>query len=138
MNTLTPPAHVRQAEDLETCLANAQSHAKRIVKDAVAAGEWLIKAKAACPHGQWLPALEKYGFTPRTAQRLMEAARSKYDTVSYLLDSSEWLDVWRAAGENPLTLDGLRQVVADHYGHLPEHEDGWWDSLHLKVLAGAA
>src|SRR5216684_3043673 len=88
MNTLNPPALVRQAEDLETCLANAQSHAKRIVQDAVAAGEWLIKAKAACPHGQWLSALEKYGFTPRTAQRLMETARRKGEIrqVSHLFD----------------------------------------------------
>jgi len=88
MSEIIPPAIVRPAEDLETCLANAQQHATRIASDSIAAGEWLIKAKAACPHGQWLPSLAKHGFTPRTAQRLMEAAKEKgkYDTLSYLMD----------------------------------------------------
>jgi hypothetical protein len=46
------PPLVPPAEDLETCLRAAAAHARRVVTDSLAYGEWLLKAKVACPHGQ--------------------------------------------------------------------------------------
>jgi hypothetical protein len=74
---LNPPAIVKQAEDADSYFKQAAACAKRIVHDSLACGEWLIKAKASCAHGQWLPKLKEYGFEPRTAQRLMEKAKRK-------------------------------------------------------------
>ena len=45
-------------------------------KRALETGEILIEAKAALPHGQWLPMLKKAGLCSRKAQIWMEIARN--------------------------------------------------------------
>jgi hypothetical protein len=51
-------------------------------------GGYLLMLREACPHGQFLPALERLGVEPRSAQRYMRVtarfAGSKSDTVSHL------------------------------------------------------
>jgi hypothetical protein len=54
------------------------------IEKATKAGELLIEAKDEVPHGQWLPWLQQVGVPTRTAQRYMQLARVKYDTVSHL------------------------------------------------------
>jgi hypothetical protein len=49
-------------------------------------GKLLIEAKAALPHGKWLPWLREIDISPRTAQRYMQLAQvpaDKYDTVAH-------------------------------------------------------
>jgi hypothetical protein len=151
MNELTnPPAVVRAAEDFETCLQNAAALGRRVVADSIACGNWLIKAKDACPHGQWLPSLKKYGFTPRTTQRLMAAARAKCDSVSHLgLDAPPtWQEVWLEAGVRPWVTSGedlresLREFLAETTGQVPDlpvpegkDEVAFWHMRLLRALA---
>jgi hypothetical protein len=85
---LNPPAIVRAAEDADNYFKQAAACARRIVADSLACGEWILKAKAACPHGQWLPKLKEYGFSERTSQRLMAKARKK-DQIRHLSDLEE-------------------------------------------------
>src|SRR5262249_12074311 len=54
------------------------------IEKATEAGKLLIEAKTELPHGQWLPWLNQIGVSVRTAQRYMQLARVKYDTVSHL------------------------------------------------------
>jgi N6-adenosine-specific RNA methylase IME4 len=49
---------------------------RRTFTAALETGEILIRAKAALPHGQWLPMLAKAGLQPRQAQIWMEVARN--------------------------------------------------------------
>lgn len=63
--------------------ASAEGHAAR---EALAAGEMLLQARAEATHGTWLHFLERAGVDERKAQRLIRLARSglKPDTVSDL------------------------------------------------------
>lgn len=74
------------ADDLRT-VAGAYEQAERdVVEHAMSAGRMLVEAKEACPHGTWLPFLQRAGLAERTAQRWMKLHRGRLqpDTVSLL------------------------------------------------------
>jgi hypothetical protein len=155
--TNPPAAIVRAHEDLETCLANAERCGRRIVKDSLECGEWLLKAKAACPHGQWLPSLAKHGFSVRTAQRLMEKARAGRDQIRQLshleMDAADgptpegFAAAWREAGAwfPAATWQECREWVSNVLdgGTEPltpegENEEEYWHEFLLRTLAREA
>jgi hypothetical protein len=75
------------AAEIQAAHAAALAAARTSVEKAVEAGKLLIEAKAALPHGQWLPWLRDIGLSPRTAQRYMQLAlvpADKYVTVAHL------------------------------------------------------
>jgi|HubBroStandDraft_6_1064221.scaffolds.fasta_scaffold03971_13 hypothetical protein len=75
------------AAEIQAAHAAALAAARTSVEKAVEAGKLLIEAKAALPHGQWLPWLRDIGLSPRTAQRYMQLAlvpADKYVTVADL------------------------------------------------------
>jgi len=54
-------------------------------------GRDLIDVKSKLAHGEWLPWLKKnFDMTPRRAQQLMSACRSKSEDVSYLDELNLW------------------------------------------------
>jgi hypothetical protein len=126
MKEIDPPGIVRADENHETCLANAAALGRRVVTDSLACGEWLLKAKAVCPHGQWLASLAKYGFSERTAQRLMAAARNKHQIRQLSdLDEASIPDLIEDRPSVPRTLDS---ITGELYEQLvtfpPDHRDG--------------
>jgi hypothetical protein len=75
------------AEQVRKAHADVLASTRTTIERAVQVGKLLVEAKAAVPHGGWLPWLEETGLTPRTAQRYMKLAslpEDKYDTVSHL------------------------------------------------------
>ncbi|MCA0417343.1 MAG: DUF3102 domain-containing protein [Proteobacteria bacterium] len=80
-NSLTDLAERVRA--LQSSMIGARKAAAR---HAVAIGAALLEAKEAAGHGQWIPFLERTGFSERRAQRLMQIVRSglKPDTVADL------------------------------------------------------
>jgi hypothetical protein len=75
------------AAEIAQAHARCQASAAEFAQQAVVAGQGLIEAKGALPHGAWLPWLLAHlpGLSVRTAQRYMRAAEvaAKNDTVSY-------------------------------------------------------
>lgn len=80
-NSLTLAADVIKEQ-----IAEADAAARTSVEKSIEAGHSLVSAKEQCPHGQWLPFLERAGVHERQARRLMQLAQSglKSDTVSDL------------------------------------------------------
>ena len=60
--------------------SNFRRHAMCTLHEAWRLGEALREAKSQVRHGHWLPWLEQFQLTPRTAQRLM-AFREKYPEI---------------------------------------------------------
>jgi hypothetical protein len=58
----------------EQWAARVRPHLGRAVESIIAAGDELVSAKAALPHGAFLLAVELTGLTPRSAQRFMAIA----------------------------------------------------------------
>jgi ParB family chromosome partitioning protein len=97
MNTITRPAIVRTAEDLTILAAeiNAEHEAgERATRQGLehfrAAGERLLRAKAACGHGKWLAGLTKnVRFNRITAWGYMRLAQEweKCSTAEHLRDA---------------------------------------------------
>jgi hypothetical protein len=91
---LNPPAQIREACDLRTLAAIVNgahdcvcAAPRRILEDAKRAGDALLRAKAQCQHGQWLPWLAaNVKCSERTARRYMTVAAnwSKSVTVTDL------------------------------------------------------
>jgi hypothetical protein len=90
-----PPAIVRPAEDLATLARQidaehqaGEAATRKGLAHFRAAGEKLLRAKAQCEHGKWLPWLEaNVRFDRRTATNYMNLARipaDKWETVSHL------------------------------------------------------
>ncbi|MFO0979671.1 MAG: DUF3102 domain-containing protein [Planctomycetaceae bacterium] len=75
-------------DEVRSAALSIKPRIERSVSDMLAIGESLLEVKALLPHGQWLPWLDvEFSMTPRTAQRLMNAAerwRGKCETVSHL------------------------------------------------------
>jgi hypothetical protein len=87
---LATPAIAR----IRTLADELEAMGTTVLMKAVEVGNLLSEAKAALPHGQWIPWLEKnVNFNARTAQRWMKVAeehaagRLKYDSVSYLSEA---------------------------------------------------
>ena len=91
-------------------------------------GQWLVKAKAATAHGDWLPALERQGIPERWAQRAMTLVNRgvKSDTVSYLgirtclemlAGSGRWSDY------DPMSGECVNKVAADCRWLCPDRHD---------------
>lgn len=59
---------------LETCIQKARFYLNSSAEAMLDAGKQLLRIKEHEPHGDFLRALERIGFDPRTAQRLMQAA----------------------------------------------------------------
>jgi DUF3102 family protein len=74
------------AEQVRATLAESAAAETVAIDKAIHAGNYLVEAKAACRHGEWLSFLTKAEIQERTAQRYMKLARSglKSDTVSEL------------------------------------------------------
>jgi hypothetical protein len=129
---MNPPAIVKAVEDADSCFKQAAACAKRIIHDSLACGEWLLRAKAACAHGQWLPKLKEYGFEARTAQRLMDKARRK-DEIRQLSDLEE---------EEPATHDELLERAVALLGEAVEAfktvPPGEWSIADLKRVIDLA
>jgi hypothetical protein len=127
MNTdtlLSPPAVVRSAEDLAALAAeiNAEHKAgeqatRKGLEHFRAAGAALLKAKAACGHGNWLPWLQKnVKFSQQTASVYMRLAKDWDDkllaagdlreAMRILADAAtaveQWRRVWHEAGFRPM------------------------------------
>jgi hypothetical protein len=98
----------------------AKAAVKRCVEHAIAAGEFLIEAKAQLKHGQWLPWLqERCGLNERTARRYMRVAKNK-DKL----------------GENGHVSDlSLRGAIDALTVHLPPEEPVDDAAAVLKVLS---
>ena len=80
--------NAKKADDRDAALAEhaeaIRTIGKRAVDDIIEIGRRLIKAKALCGHGKWLPWLEReFGWTDKTAQRFMSVA-DKSDKLSNL------------------------------------------------------
>jgi hypothetical protein len=74
-------AKIRAAHDAVTVSA------RTVVERAREAGNLLLEAKEAVPHGGWQPWLREIGITPRTAQGYMQIARlpeTECATVAHL------------------------------------------------------
>ncbi|MEW8230384.1 MAG: DUF3102 domain-containing protein [Candidatus Thiodiazotropha endolucinida] len=71
----------------------AQAAADSAIKNALAAGKLLVKAKAEVRHGEWLPFLESTGVNPRTAQRYMKLAKNEHLLKN---DSASFVSVTKA------------------------------------------
>lgn len=73
---MTPVNLARIATDANAHHAAAAEAAENALAHAAAAGELLIEAKRALPHGGWLPWLKEHcTFSPRTAQTYMQLAQ---------------------------------------------------------------
>lgn len=64
------------AERIRVVSASADEAHKAAIERMLEAGHLLLEAKEACPHGQWLPFLERAGIHERKARRYMQLARS--------------------------------------------------------------
>jgi hypothetical protein len=80
--TTNPPAIVRKAESLAECMKKASyfdtavaRQEQSTLKDAIEEGNWLNKAKAICPHGQWAKELSKAKISERRASERMAIAK---------------------------------------------------------------
>ncbi len=104
-NELFPAAETRPVEDLNQLAAqiNAAHEAgeaatRQGLEDFREAGESLIKAKAQCGHGKWLPWLKKnVRFADRTARVYMQVAR-EWDKLA---DSANLLEAIRSLEDAP-------------------------------------
>ena len=74
--SMSKTAEVRSIVDVDMCGREAKKegqlgdeHGQKSEAHYIKAGEWLIKAKASLPHGQWLPFLARHGINERTAQK---------------------------------------------------------------------
>lgn len=74
------------ADDVRRTNHAAEQAERDAIAHALEAGRLLCEAKEQCPHGQWLPFLERAGVPERKAQRLMKLHRGRLqsDFVSYL------------------------------------------------------
>lgn len=75
------------AAEIRAAHGAVKAAARVALERAREAGNLLIEAKDALPHGGWLPWLREVGITPRTAQGYMQLARmpeTKYATVAQL------------------------------------------------------
>ncbi len=72
-----PPAIVQPAEsiDLDILMAEAKLFGRQTQESAVACGQALARAKAACPRGKFDALLQKHGFSRRTGYRLIALAK---------------------------------------------------------------
>lgn len=70
------------AEDIKALVQASDTAALESIEKALEAGHHLVAAKADCPHGTWLPFLERAGVQERKAQRLMKLARSGLKSVT--------------------------------------------------------
>lgn len=61
---------------------SAQDALRRIGITVFELGGYLLLLKEACPHGQFLPALERLNFAPQAAQRYMQVTRRFANTAS--------------------------------------------------------
>lgn len=79
-------SQVAAAEDIAAIIAESDAAALTSIEKALDAGNRLNEAKASCPHGTWLPFLDRAGLPERKAQRFMKLASAglKSDTVSDL------------------------------------------------------
>jgi hypothetical protein len=103
----TPPAIVRQAEDLASLAAQinekvkaGMAHSRQGVQDFRDAGVMLAKAKKLAGHGRWLGWLKKNcpETSERQAQRYMKLAEVKSDSESDLQAAFLALSCLSAAG----------------------------------------
>lgn len=80
------PAQPPQAQDIETITGEILRLKQTGGEAIIGIGQWLIKAKAVLPRGEWLPWLEdRVEFSERTAQGFMQIAR-KYTNPQTLAD----------------------------------------------------
>jgi hypothetical protein len=110
INPTNPPAIVKEAESLAELIAQAQAifgqqkKARRLdLEKTLNLGEILLKAKAKCKHGQWLPTLEKIGVGRSAAG---EAIRARQITDSVISTCESMADVrrlWRGAPDQDET-----------------------------------
>lgn len=72
------------AERVKAAEGAMNAASKEMGLRAIEAGKLLLEAKGECPHGGWLPFLERAGMQERQAQRLMSLVNAgiKSDTVS--------------------------------------------------------
>ncbi|QPF74211.1 DUF3102 domain-containing protein [Roseateles sp. DAIF2] len=61
---------------------SAQDALRRIGMAVFELGGYLLLLKESCPHGQFLPALERLNFAPQAAQRYMQVTRRFANTAS--------------------------------------------------------
>jgi hypothetical protein len=159
----TPPAEVRPAADLAALAAEinaehraGEAAARKGMDHFRKAGAALLRAKASCRHGEWLPWLAKSCpyLNERKAQRYMALAKS--DVTSDLQDQWRvisgnasagemreelWVREWAEEGVTPpaTTGRGLReQLAAVKFPlDLPLDEPDW-DRVLYKLLAEQA
>jgi hypothetical protein len=121
MNT-DPVAVVRPSNPLdELAVRIRREHTASIgavrkgVEHARRAGELLVRAKALCRHGEWLPWVERHlpELGPRQVQRYMRLA-------------ARWAELTRpganASGTSDLSIDGALAILADPERREPEPE----------------
>ena len=85
------------AERVRLASDAAEEAGRTNVEKSIEAGHLLLQAKNDCPHGQWLPFLDRAGVKSRWAQILMRLARSgaKYELVRIcggIRPTLDWLD----------------------------------------------
>lgn len=110
----------REHEAAQACATKAVEHAKR-------AGELLIEAKAALPHGEWLPWLAKnFSASQSQAFRYMKIA-ANYARVNSLPDS-----------ERPTSIRQALNLLAEPTESAIEHDDeGRGETIDLLLEAAA-
>jgi hypothetical protein len=162
----SPPAAVRPVEDLGELAAEinreheaGEDAARQGLEHYRKAGEALLRAKAQCGHGRWLPWLEKsVRFSHETARRYMRLAESPEgklqpgcnlkDAVAVLAADEasptveEWRNAWREAGVwfPAATVPELRAWLSDAWpgvaDEIADDDDGY--RLLVDTLAGPA
>ena len=71
------------AADIQAAHHEIQASAELMAERAIAAGNMLIEAKAALPHGQWQAWLNDHvGMSDRSARRYMQISRSGLETAT--------------------------------------------------------
>lgn len=90
------------ADQINAHHQQARAHAETAIDHALAAGEFLLKAKAAAGHGNWRAWLSKNTEIPeRTAQRYMQLAKNRADLKTKVATMAD------------LTITGALQLLAD-------------------------
>jgi hypothetical protein len=122
---ISPPAIVIQSVD--QAFAEVRSLVKRTKDDIILLGLALLKAREACPHGEWLIRLHKAGISPRAAQYAMAKARGGSNAQDCAFDlADEQTEPYPIPTDPPSIAPPIVEIFCKHcdtFGPTPNCSD---------------